>query len=126
MACDTQESPDQLPFVYVFIEVNANDLRYLDLHSKGYVYLQGGLRGIILVKKSASEYIAFERNCTFEYEKACSIVEMHESGFYMLDPCCESTFDLDGNPSGGPAKYNLRTYYTSLQNNMITIQSDQF
>lgn len=126
ISCDVEESPDQLPFVYVNIEINVNDLRYLDLHSKGYIYLQGGLRGILLVKKTPNEYLAFERNCTFEYEKECSVVEMHESGFYMLDPCCESTFDLEGNPAGGPAQFNLRTYYTYLTGNTLSIQSDPF
>jgi len=125
-ACDVEESPDQLPFAYVDIEINVNDLRYLELHNKGYIYLQGGLRGLIIVKKSAIEYLAFERNCTFEFEKPCSVIEMHESGFYMLDPCCESTFDLDGNPSGGPAKFNLRTYFTYLSGNTLSIQSEPF
>ncbi|WP_350117692.1 hypothetical protein [Imperialibacter sp.] len=35
---------------------------------------------------------------------------MNSSGFYMEDLCCKSTFDLDGYPSAGPAKYPLVEY----------------
>ncbi len=125
-SCDDDFRTDQLPIVYVFIQLNVNDLRYLDLQTKGFVYLQGGLRGILLYKNPANEYIAFERACPDDYPAECAIVKMDESLFNINEPCCLSTYDLDGNPSGGPATTPLRRYFTFLEGNLLTIQSEGF
>ncbi|MDN4164639.1 hypothetical protein QWY31_03945 [Cytophagales bacterium LB-30] len=125
-ACDSDPVRDTLPLVYVAIDLNVRDLRYNDLHTLGYVYLEGGLRGIILYKKSETEYLAFERNCTYDSSNPCGIVEMDASVFFMKDPCCESTFNLEGIPSGGPAQNPLRTYFTFLEGDRLFIRSETF
>lgn len=95
----------------VNVEINLTNLQYQNLRQVGgFIYLEGGHRGLIVYHESQSRYRAWDRLCTNEPTDACGVVELHSSGFYMEDPCCESTFDLDGYPSSGPAKYPLVEY----------------
>jgi Rieske Fe-S protein len=82
-----------------------------------------GVRGLIIYRKNSSTYLAFERNCSFQPNDACATVEVHSSSLYMFDPCCGSTFDFDGNPTGNPAWRPLRQYLTSFSpgTNTLTV-----
>jgi Rieske Fe-S protein len=80
----------------------------------GFIYRSEGVRGLIIYRKNASTFLAFERNCTFNPNDVCSTVEVHSSNLYIFDPCCGSTFNFDGNPTGSPASRQLRQYQTSL------------
>lgn len=121
-AC-SDESNVQVPVVSVFEEINLQDLRYQNLHISGWIYLEGGVRGILLIKESESRYLAFDRACTYHPKEACAQVEMHSSGFYLLDDCCGSQFDKTGNVLQGPAQQPLLQYSTSRNGNFLTIQN---
>jgi Rieske Fe-S protein len=89
----------------------------------GYIYRSEGVRGLIIYRKTNSTFLAFERNCTFQPNNVCSTVEVHSSSLYIFDPCCGSTFNFDGNPTGTPASRALRQYQTtwSAGTNTITV-----
>jgi len=83
---------------------------------------QGGVQGIIVYRVSSTQFIAYERNCSFTPNEACVTVEAHSSGLFMIDPCCNSTFDFaTGNPTGGPAWRPLRQYETFFSGGQLTI-----
>lgn len=124
-SCDEDTVDSQLPYVYVNEIININNIQYDDLRTRGFSYLEGGYRGIILYK-GPTGYKAYERACTFQPENSCGIVEMHSSTFYMEDPCCSSTFDFDGYPTSGPARIRLREYFTFLDGTILTITSEPF
>ena len=85
----------------------------------------GGVRGIIVYRTNSTSYNAFERNCSYHPNDACATVNVHNSGLYMTDPCCASTFDfLDGNPSGGIAWRPLRRYRTQLNGLTLSITDE--
>lgn len=132
LSCDDDAVDSQLPYVYVNEIINLNNIQYDDLRTKGYTYIQGGYRGIIIHQSqfatgsNSGGYRAFERACTYEPENNCGIVEVHSSGFYMEDPCCGSTFDFDGYPTSGPARVRLREYFTFLDGTILTISSEPF
>lgn len=85
----------------------------------------GGVRGIILYRKSNSTYIAYERNCSFHPGDACATVDVDISGLYMIDHCCNSTFCFSsGEPTGGIAWRPLRKYATMLDTNLLTITDE--
>lgn len=91
----------------------------------GYVLLNEGVRGIILYRVSASQYNAFERNCSYEPNAACATVEVHSSGLFLDDPCCGSSFSLqDGTPTGGPARLPLRRYRIERSGRNLTITDE--
>lgn len=83
-----------------------------------------GVRGVILYRKSSTVYIAFERNCSFQPNDACATVDVHTSTLFMEDACCRSSFNFDGNPTGGPAWRPLHQYRTSLSGNTLTITDE--
>lgn len=87
----------------------------------GYVYRAGGIRGIIVIRKSAQQYLAFERNCPYQPYDACAKVSMDRSGFFLVDTCCTTRFDLYGQVTSGPARRPLRQYNTSLSGNLLYI-----
>lgn len=122
VACSREDPQVQIPFVTVDIEINLQDLRYQSLHTEGWLYLNGGVRGIVLVKEN-NQYRAFERNCTYQPRDTCATVDMHSSGFYLIDDCCNSQFDKAGNVTNGPARQPLLQYTTYLDGNFLIIRN---
>lgn len=126
-ACSPQRSDDPVPFIpFVDIVINLNLPEFIALRADGgYVQVNGGVRGIIVYRVNSSTYIAYERNCSFRPNEACATVNVHNSGLFMIDPCCNSNFNFsDGNPSGGPAWRPLVRYRTQLSGLTLTISSE--
>jgi hypothetical protein len=89
-----------------------------------YIYVNGGVKGIILTKNRVSgEYTALDRCCTFRVNEPCEKVSMHSSGLYLTDSCCRSQFDFEGNVTIGPASKPLRYYNLQVVGNELLIQN---
>lgn len=122
MACEPAIEESGVPNIVVNEEVNLNDIDNIDLKLiGGYIYIQGGVRGIIVIHESQNIYRAYDRNCTFQPAEASAVVEVNSSGFYIEDTSCTSTFDLSGFPTGGPAEFPLKEYKTSLAGDILFI-----
>ena len=128
ISCDNTQFNTEIPFVaFADIDINLNSQQYLALRNPyGNVEIEGGMRGIIIfTNSSVTQYVAFERNCSYLPNNACAQVEVAASGLSLHDQCCGSTFDIEfGNPSGGPATSPLRRYRTSLNGNVLTIRDE--
>lgn len=112
-ACSSDLSDEAIaPASFPDEVINLNLPAYNDLRTKGWMYINTiGVRGVILYHvPNTLDYYAFERNCTFQPYEACSTVEVHSSGLFMIDPCCSSQFDFSGNPMSAPAITPLRRY----------------
>jgi hypothetical protein len=121
-ACDSSIEKSAVPNVPVNIEINLNDIDNVALKQiGGFIYVQGGVRGIIVRHESQNLYKAYERNCTFQPADASAIVEVHSSTFYIEDTSCSSTFDLNGFPTGGPAEFPLKEYGVSMAGDILFI-----
>ncbi len=114
------------PAAFDDIFINLDLPQYTDLTiDGGYILLNQGVRGIILYRVNASQYNAFERNCSYEPNAACATVEVHSSGLFLDDPCCGSSFSLqDGTPTGGPARVSLRRYRIERSVRNLTITDE--
>jgi hypothetical protein len=124
-ACNDPVLSDGIPQVIVNETINLNNYQYQALGVVGgFVYISGGVRGIIVYRQSANEYIAIERNCTFQPMDACADVSVDISTLFLSDSCCNSTFDFNGFPTGGPASLPLRQYKTILNGNYLTITNE--
>ena len=122
VSCESSIEESGVPNVPVNIEINLNDIDNVALKLVGgYIYVQGGVRGIIVRHESQNLYKAYDRNCTFQPTVASAIVEVHSSGFYIEDTSCTSTFDLNGFPTGGPAEFPLKEYGISLSGDLLFI-----
>lgn len=126
-SCKSGAPEPAIPYIFVYEEINLNDINYQSLKQpNGYAYLQqAGVRGILLISDGNNNYKAFDRACPYHPQDECAQVNMHSSGFYMEDSCCDSTFGTDyGNPIGGPAQRPLRQYSTFLNDNYLIISSE--
>lgn len=123
-ACSGEDEPRaEIPFVAIDIEFNLLDLRYQDLHTNGWMYMDGGVRGLIIIKESNNRYLALERTCPYHPQETCARVDVHSSGFYLLDDCCGSRFDKAGNVTTGPARQPLLQYTTYQNGNYLIIRN---
>ncbi len=123
LSCDKNKS--QIPNVYVDIYIDLTDPLYSDLQLPGnFVYITGGVNGIILYRSSSDEFNAFERTCP--YDPDCGKVTVDESSYTAIDTvCCGSEFSLllDGTVTQGPSQFPLKSYYCSydLNSNILHI-----
>ncbi len=116
---------DFIPYTFVEIDINLNLTKYLDLQRDGgFVYEFGGIKGIIIYRQSPSVYRAFEQNSPVNSSNVCAIVEVDQSGLFIIDHCSRATFDFEGNPSNGISLFPLKQYTTILDNNWLYIRSD--
>ena len=122
VACESSIEKSGVPNVAVDVELNLNDIDNVALKQiGGYIYVQGGVRGIIVRHESQNLYKAYDRNCTYQPSVTSAVVDVHSSGFYMEDTSCTSTFDLNGFPTGGPAEFPLTEYGVSLAGDLLFI-----
>ncbi len=122
-ACDNTQ-PSIYPEVPVNIVLDLNNLPYQRLQfDGGYVYLNGGIRGIILYRKNAGTYYAFDRACSFRPTNSCEQVEAHSTNLYLEDKCCQSKFDWEGVPTSGKASQPLLRYRVGLSGSLLYINN---
>ncbi len=128
VACSRDLSDDPIPIIFfadVVIELGLTEYNSLKTDGGFKELNTGGVRGIILYRVNSATYFAYERNCSYRPNEACATVNVHNSGLFMTDPCCNSSFNFsDGNPSGGPAWRQLQRYRTQLSGSTLTISDE--
>jgi len=88
----------------------------------GWVYVNGGNRGILVYRKSSSEFMAYDRNCTFQSSNACATIYVDASNIIAVDTCCHSEFSIyDGSVLQTPASLPLKAYNTTFDGNALHI-----
>jgi hypothetical protein len=126
-SCKPDYSDDEIPYVpFADIVINLNLPENYALQSAGGFKLvnDGGVKGIILYHYSGETYYAFERNCSYHPNDACSTVDVDVSGLRLVDSCCGSIFDFEGKPVNGPAWRPLRRYVTHASIGQVTITDE--
>jgi len=125
-ACEPQVV-DNILLVFVEIDINLNNAEYHDLQrDNGYVYILGGVKGIIVYRENSETYLAFERNSPVNPSFACAVVDVDVSGLFISDPCSGAAFDFEGNPINGISPLPLYQYITILDNSWLYIRSEDF
>ena len=127
IACTPDLSDDPIPITaFTDIVINIGLPAYFSLQiDGGYKEISGGVRGIIIYRKNSTTYLAYERNCSYRPNEACATVDVHSSGLFMIDTCCNSSFGFDmGSPQGGPATRPLLQYRTQLLGSTLTITDE--
>lgn len=113
MSC--KKDNDQIPDVLVDIQVNINNPGYFSLQAVGgWMYFDGGSRGIIVYRRSQDEFLAFDRHCPYQPSNSCGKLNVDSSNNVIAkDDCCGSSFLLtDGSIQGGPATRGMKMYQT--------------
>ena len=112
-----------IPDVIVREQLNLNSSEALPLKSRDgtFVYIKGGLKGIIVYRRSQDNFLAFERKSPYRLEDSCGIISGHSSYLYMIDSCHNCTFDWQGQPTGGPCKDIMKQYQVQYLNNFTLL-----
>ncbi len=118
-SCDEEQPIAIIPYAYVNQDLNLNQIKYQDLRRLGgYIYIEqgnnSGYKGIIVYHEGNGIYRAFERACTYDPRADCDPIAMDDSGLFMIHKCCNSSFNVNGNPMSGPATLDLLQYQTYL------------
>jgi nitrite reductase/ring-hydroxylating ferredoxin subunit len=110
-----KDDTDDIAQYYVDFTIFINEPAYINLNAiGGWMYINAGTKGIIIYRRTQTEFTALERNCTYDPNASCSIIEVL-SGISAIDSCCTSRFSIfDGSVINGPATRPLYQYRTTF------------
>lgn len=123
--CSCKKNSDEIPDVYVDIYISVTDPQFNDLNAVGgWVYVTGGSKGIIVYRRGAEEFMAYERHCPYQPSNTCSRVSVDSNNVMTVDTCCGSKFMLyDGAIVNGPAISPMKRYNTSFNGNVVRVMN---
>ena len=120
-----------IPDVHISREINIKEPQYSDLnYAGGYVYLNEGFRGVIVVQTFENKFKALDRACPSAPKKTCAKATVDSSGLFIgcgqyndsqWVACTNSKFDLDGSVMQGPADRPLKSYHIQRDGNYLRI-----
>ena len=119
-----QKEEDYIQNVVVEINLNLTLPEFSDLQTVGnYVFINGGVKGIIVYHQGFDIYKTYDRNCSFEPSLSCARIDSVNSSIAMCT-CCNSIFLLgeqNGETIGGPALLPLKQYPNNLSGDFLYI-----
>lgn len=119
-SCEKTKHP--VEDVYVNIYIDLSDPQYFNLTATGNpVYITGGVKGIIVMRTSNYDFVAFDRNCPYQAEKKIAVKITGDNLYARCDSCKSKFLMYDGSVVNGPSKYPLKSYQTSLTSNVLHI-----
>jgi nitrite reductase/ring-hydroxylating ferredoxin subunit len=113
-----------VPYVYTDVYIYTANPSFNSLNAVGgWAYVNGGVRGIIVYRRSNEEFVAFDRNCTFDPDKTCATLSVDKNNNILAaDSCCGSKFNIyDGSVTRSPATRGLRQYNTYYNGSSLHI-----
>jgi nitrite reductase/ring-hydroxylating ferredoxin subunit len=118
-----KQSDNNVPDTLVDIYLYTNNPSFVNVSAVGgWVYITGGVRGILLYRKSNTEFMAYDRNCTYQPTNSCATVFVDNTNIVAKDTCCNSQFSIyDGSVFQGPAAQPLKAYNTTFDGNVLHI-----
>lgn len=123
VACKKEQQG--VPYAYVNLTIYVNDPQNIQLTTiGGWKYFTGGYRGLVVYRKSQSEFMIYDRACPVHADEPDAIVEVDSSNILLKDNKCSSQFLLsDGSTIGGPAIVPLQRYNYIFDGNALRIQN---
>ncbi|MCX7954013.1 MAG: hypothetical protein N3A01_02355 [Bacteroidales bacterium] len=112
---------NNIPDVSVNIALHLTDPDFITLQTIGnYVYINGGVCGIVVYRKNNEEFSAIDQCCPYKIEKKYK-VWVDSTNIYLICEHCNSSYSIyDGSYISGPSKKSLKTYKTTFdQHDMI-------
>jgi nitrite reductase/ring-hydroxylating ferredoxin subunit len=122
-SCKKNKNDDRVPYVPVNVVLNTSDPLFVKLNAPGgWVYINGGSRGIVIYRLSLDDFRAYDRHCTYQPLDACGKISVNASQIMAVDSCCGAEFVLtDGSVAKQPASRPLTQYTTSYDGNRLLI-----
>lgn len=114
---------ETIPYEEVNFTIYPNDAEYSNLMNYGgYVYVTGGVAGIIIYRLDLQTFMAYDRACPYDWSETTERLVVNEDGITISHAYCGSLFNiLDGSIIDGPSKYNLLQYRTFYDGNKLKV-----
>jgi hypothetical protein len=126
VACKKKATPVQnngIDYVPVNLVIYPNDPLNVKIQTPGgWLYFNGGVYGIIVYRKSPTEFVALERASTYYPNNSDARVKVQSDAFTLRDTLSGSKWQIyDGAVISGPATLPLRIYNNSYDGNVLRI-----
>ncbi len=121
LSCQKEE--DYIPNVMVDINLNLTLPEFSELQTIGnYIFITGGVKGIIVYHQSFDIYKTYDRNCSYQPSLSCSKIDSVNSTIAICN-CCDSNFLLgqNGQTISGPAILPLKQYPNTFLGDFLHI-----
>ena len=121
LSCQKQD--DYVQNVLVDITLNLSLPEFEELQTVGnFVFINGGVKGIIVYHQAFDIYKTYDRNCTYQPSLSCARIDSVNSSIAICN-CCDSKFLLgqDGQTIDGPALMPLKEYPNNLLGDVLYI-----
>jgi hypothetical protein len=119
------EANNPVPSVPVNITMYPGDpLNYKIQSIGGWMYINGGINGIVIYRKSNEEFVAIERTSSQLPDDQRARVIVMSDNFTLRDTISDSRWRIfDATVTQGPAQWNLRLYGTNYNGNSLVIKN---
>jgi len=121
LSCQKQD--DYVQNVLVDITLNLSLPEFEELQTVGnFVFINGGVKGIIVYHQAFDIYKTYDRNCTYQPSLSCARIDSVNSTIAICN-CCDSKFLLgqNGQTIDGPALMPLKEYPNNLLGDVLYI-----
>ena len=126
VACKKKATPVQdngIPYVPINLVIYPGDpLNYKIQTQGGWQYFSGGVAGIIVYRKTTTEFVALERASTYYPDNFEARAKVQADAFTLKDTISGSKWQIfDGAVISGPATLPLRIYNNTYDGNVLRI-----
>jgi len=114
-----------VPYQAVDITMYPNDPLNIKVQGiGGWMYVTGGINGIVLYRKSQEEFVAIERTSSALPSNPAARVNVLSDNFTLKDSISGSEWRIiDASVKKGPAEWPLRIYGTTYNGNSLRIKN---
>jgi nitrite reductase/ring-hydroxylating ferredoxin subunit len=118
-SCKKSNVVEKIPVVPVNLTIYLNLPSYAALNSIGnYVKISGGYKGIIVYRRSQTDFAAFDLACPYDPTASGAILVVDSSGVAAVDYHCGSRFNLAyGSVINGPSTSPMKAYTADYDGN---------
>ncbi len=111
-----RKKDDVVPYTKVNFTIFLSDPDFVTLQTVGnYVFVTGGVCGIVIYRRSLKEFTAIERCCTYRVSDRCAVIHDTVNALQLKCPCCHSVFSITtGTRLSGHAERDLVLYQTDF------------
>ncbi len=123
LSCKKDQNNGNVPNTAVDIYIYPNDPQFATTIGVvgGWAYITGGAKGIIVYRKTNTDFAAYDRSCTFD-PNTNSLLKVLSDNVTIRDTVCNSKFlILDGSVTQGPAAQSLKAYVCNYDGNVLHI-----
>jgi nitrite reductase/ring-hydroxylating ferredoxin subunit len=123
-SCKKDSTQTDIPNTLVDYYIYLTQPQFSSLNTVGnWMYVSAGVRGIVVYHRAPDEFIALERNCTWQSGNSNAIVSIDtSSSLFLKDISCGSKFYItDGSVANGPATVPLKQYHATYNASAMTV-----